>query len=199
MTAAPHAGRNARLNRIGHVERPMLPQKFIDASKRERCAVAVCEIVHERGVEGMKTEELVRRARIARNTFYEIFDGRAGCLDFARRRALEVVLAPIEAAVRREKSYSTRIRGAIDGLLEAAVAEPLRAELCLIHSTGGRRDEAEGGRQAVVDVLTEAFGADTVAELSAHAVVTAVSGKLLRGEVVAIAEMRAELVNLVDP
>src|SRR2546428_6728494 len=51
----------------------------VRASQRERLVRAMLETVAERGYEGTTVPDVVARARVSRNAFYEHFDDKTDC------------------------------------------------------------------------------------------------------------------------
>jgi AcrR family transcriptional regulator len=130
-----------------------LPQEFLDRHKRERVLAAITELAHERGAGELTTTQIVAWAKISRTTLYEIFDGKAGYLEFACEEARRHLVDPIEAAGEAPGPWVERIDGAVGGFLKAAAERPLLAELGLIHSAGMRSGSELPCHQAVVEAL----------------------------------------------
>src|SRR5256885_8680920 len=77
--------------------RHTLPPHVVRASQRERLVRAMLETVAERGYEGSTVPEVVARARVSRNAFYELFDDQTDCFiaacDDAAAELLDQLLA----------------------------------------------------------------------------------------------------------
>jgi AcrR family transcriptional regulator len=103
-----------------------LNPEFVADHQRRRLAVAVAELAHECGMAGVTVTSIVDRAHVSRKTFYEFFENRDACADYAAELAADYLFAA---------GYDA------EALLGAAAAEPNLAELALIHAPafGGER------------------------------------------------------------
>jgi AcrR family transcriptional regulator len=103
-----------------------LKPEYVADHQRRRLAVAVAELAHESGMAGLTVTSIVDRARVSRKTFYDFFENRDACADYAAELAVDHLLAAGED---------------FEGLLGAVAAEPDLAELALIHAPafGGER------------------------------------------------------------
>lgn len=115
-------------------QRPVLPREFIEASRRRTFARAVAEIVHESGVHAMTVTRICRAARSARTTFYDLFENVNDCLRYAVGEGFEHLFAPVREVGEQDDDWLLRVERAITGFYAAVAAEPLLAELLLVHS-----------------------------------------------------------------
>ena len=116
--------------------RPLLARRYVDAGKRERCAAAVAELAHEIGPERLTTTGIIKRARVGRHTFYELFSGVAASLEFACEWAGLRLSAPVRAAAQEPALWGERVERAIVALLDTVEEQECAAELYLIHRPG---------------------------------------------------------------
>lgn len=173
--------------------RPAVSKAFIDQHKRERVLRGVAEVVCEVGPERMTVALIVSRARVARGTFYELFDSR----DDAFRAAIELanhrLCLAIGATASGEGPWRERIGSVVSSLLTAAAKEPPLAELCL-----GLIDPT------LVDSLADVLrsGRDEVAgdgpsprteELIACGILAVLRERLRRGETDTFGDLAEEL------
>jgi AcrR family transcriptional regulator len=104
------------------------------AVQRMRIVVAVANTVCERGPEDTTVTDVVRRARVSRRTFYDLFDDRNDALlaafDDGVRRAEHRVVPAFEA----EHRWVDRVRAGLTALLGFFDEEPEVARLCVVHS-----------------------------------------------------------------
>jgi AcrR family transcriptional regulator len=73
------------------------------------------------------------QAGVAPESFYESFANENDCIEFACEHSRRHLFDPVKAAYEEPGPWLERLR-AIGAHLDAAVEEPLLAELCLIHS-----------------------------------------------------------------
>ncbi len=173
-----------------------MSQEFIDARKRERLARGVAEGAHEYGLPRVTTDTIVNRARIARNALYELFESRGACVEFACETATMRLTTPLAAVAAADGSRRERAERTVDALIDAVSAEPLMAELCLVHSPGSAAPGAHAFREAVIETTREALGGDRMAELAAGAIVTLVEMQLARGAAADLGDLREGLIGM---
>lgn len=116
--------------------RPLLQREFIEANRRRGLALAAAELAHEFGVHAVTVTLICRTAHSARNTFYEQFDNVNACLRHGVREGFERLFASLRETGGEQSNWLLEVEQAIAGLYGAAAAEPLLAEMLLIHSYG---------------------------------------------------------------
>jgi AcrR family transcriptional regulator len=114
--------------------RQELPREFIAQHQRARIITALAEETAEQGYRAVTVADIVRRAGIARNTFYENFSSKEECFlatqEFAMSAALERVM---EAAGLLEK-WPLRVRAGLAAFLGYVVEEPALARTCMVEA-----------------------------------------------------------------
>lgn len=116
--------------------RPLLQREFIDANRRRSFALAAAELAHEFGVHAVTVTLICRTAHSARNTFYEQFDNVNACLRHGVGEAFEHLFASLREVGGEQDEWLLDVEAAIAGLYGATAADPLLAEMLLIHSFG---------------------------------------------------------------
>ena len=102
-----------------------LSREEVEASQRTRLLQATFELGTERGFASLTLADIVRRAGVARSTFYDYFTDKQDCFlgafDYAADMVLERVLAigPPPAG-----DFASPVHAYIAGLLDLAVEEP---------------------------------------------------------------------------
>lgn len=185
----------------------MLPQEFIDQHKRERALRALAKVVSEVGPGELTVALVVSEGKMARSTFYDLFDS----ADDAFRAAIELggrkLTLAIDDAAGREGPWPRRIGNVISALVAAAAEEPDLARLSLVHGCSG--PAASGPFDpAVVTALAgvlrparQAYGgagpSPRTEELVAYGVLAVIAERLRRGEPTALdQELADELTEL---
>jgi AcrR family transcriptional regulator len=125
-------------------ERPRISSEFIEAHRRRRYVLATAEILHEFGRRGLTTTDVVRLAGGSRATFYQAFGGVEDCIAHGIDIAEAVLFAVVEETP-GDGDWARELAAATTGFYEAVAAEPLLAELFLIHAA---RSSTETGRVA---------------------------------------------------
>jgi len=197
--AAPNEGGNSRL----------ISRHVLEGYRRERIFLAVAELAHEAGSDTLTTTRIVKGGRMSRNTFYELFANKAECLDLACEFATDRLLAAIRGTRPETGEWRERLDRAVSALLEAVSAEPMIAELCLVHTSSISTRGAELGVDPVIETLAEVIedgGAEAggagrestrgLSEFVAATIVSIVVGRVRRGEAGELAQLQGELKEL---
>jgi AcrR family transcriptional regulator len=109
--------------------------------QRARVLEAITGVVAERGYATATVSDIVRRARVSRTTFYELYDGKESCFADACRHGfavLEARLIQAAGAATSEEGWRGEFRSAIRTYLTTLAEEPLfaRAFLVEVHAGG---------------------------------------------------------------
>jgi AcrR family transcriptional regulator len=131
-----------------------LSREEVAASQRTRLLRATVELGTERGFASLTLTDIVRRAGVARSTFYEYFADKQQCFleafDYAADRVLERVLAtgPPPAG-----EFASRVHAYIARLLELCLEEPglvrlVAADADALGPAAAERQRAIRGRLA---------------------------------------------------
>lgn len=185
--------------------RPLIPQEVVTDFKRRRCALALSELVCEKGMWGLTVSKLVKRARMARGTFYDLFGGLENATRYAAELGCGRLRAAVEEAAERPRPWADRVGAAIAALLETAEQDPALTELCLVHTRGwvigedGRTCEAEPA-EALAGLLGEG-GERTnsaMAELVAYGILSVIAERLRRKETDTFGALAGELTEIAE-
>jgi AcrR family transcriptional regulator len=133
--------------------RPAISREFLENHRRRRYVDATAELLHEFGRQGATVSNIVRLAGTARNSYYEVFGGTEDCIAYAIGVAVGELL-PTLAEQDGRGEWSAEVHAAISAFYAAVAAEPLLAEVFLIHAPASR---VEQGRATTL-AATEAFG-----------------------------------------
>jgi AcrR family transcriptional regulator len=187
----------------------MLSRDFLFDARRRRFTDAVGRACHEFGSGALTTTVICRLARASRATLYELFTGVDECIDLAVRDAHDRLFASM-AEDDPELPWLPRAAVALRSLFESIAADPLMAELYLVHSfampssargegpwrgaaelerllAGGRREARDQGREPPASA--EEFWAQSTLSLASNAV--------LRGQTDALPERARPLALLI--
>lgn len=186
--------------------RQKLPREISDRYKRERAVAAVSALVHEVGPGALTVTLLTKRAKMARNTFYELFDDRGDALSYAVRAGNAKLKRAIDEGATGSDDWLPVLRMTMDSLLEAVAADPRLAELCLVHGrvvesvaspfdpelvqtiAGVLRPGRRGGPAPGPGPRTE--------ELIAYGILSVIAERLRRGDVDSLRGLGGELSDL---
>ncbi|HSP04629.1 MAG TPA: TetR/AcrR family transcriptional regulator [Acidimicrobiales bacterium] len=185
--------------------RHQLSRQEVQDAQRIRLAVGMAEEMAESGYVGTPVAAVLKRARVSRQTFYELYDDKHACfLD-----ALDLVGAVLLADLRAETAPGDpldRARTAVDAYLDTIVRHRAFARLFLVevHAAG---EEAMARRAAlqdeVVDGLADLLGAvEPDAGFACRAYVAAIASlvtlPVVTGDEGALDALRAPLLGLLE-
>jgi len=131
----PRANAAARAQPGSPPVRPELPREFVAAHKRRRIMDAIAELTAERGYEGTKIADIVRRAGVARKTLYDNFEGKEEVFLAAFDAAVDEAMQRIEAECDQvEGGWEERIEAGLAAFLGYVAEEPALARMCMIEA-----------------------------------------------------------------
>ena len=110
-----------------------LPRQFIVKSQQERIVDATAAIVAERGLAALTIPEIVRRANVSNQTFYDIYpskrDAFLGAQKVGLHQALGVAVKAYEA---HSDDWPRAVGAGVRALVHYLVSEPAHAHLTLV-------------------------------------------------------------------
>ena len=114
--------------------RQQLSREFIAKHQQARIINALADEVAEKGYRAVTVADVVRRAGIARNTFYDNFSSKQDCFLATLDYALEEALRRIVDAATEVESWQMRVRAGVAAFLGYVASEPALARTCLVES-----------------------------------------------------------------
>jgi AcrR family transcriptional regulator len=114
--------------------REQLPREFIVRHQRIRILTALCHETAEKGYRNVTVADVVKRAGIARNTFYENFGSKEECFLAAQEYVMSAALERVVAAAGEWRQWPQRICAGLGAFLEYVVEEPALARACIVES-----------------------------------------------------------------
>jgi AcrR family transcriptional regulator len=114
--------------------RHRLPQEFIAQHQRARIISALAEATVEKGYRAVTIADIVRRAGIARNTFYENFSCKEDCFLSASAFAVNEALRRVFGAACEVQSWPARVDAGLSAFLRYVASEPALARTCIVET-----------------------------------------------------------------
>jgi AcrR family transcriptional regulator len=111
-----------------------LPREFITQHPRARVISALAEETVEKGYRAVTVSDIVRRARIARNTFYENFSSKEECFLAASEFAVKEALRRVVDAASKVDSWPARVNVGLAAFLHYVASEPALARTCIVEA-----------------------------------------------------------------
>jgi AcrR family transcriptional regulator len=188
-----------------------LSREQVTASQRVRLVRAMADVMAEKGYARTSVADILRRARVSRETFYELFDSKEDCFLSAFEQAyghiLDAIFSPL-AEIRREGDQEPQPLELFSRIfrdyIEALAADPAVARVFLIevYAAGRtaleRRIELQAGLADAVSGLlgVEADEDRFAVEALLAAVVQMVTARLALGDVEGLRALHAPVVAL---
>jgi AcrR family transcriptional regulator len=119
--------------------RHRLTREQVAASQRERMLQGITEVVVEKGYVHTSVADVLKRAHVSRETFYEHFADKQACFLTAFDEAAELMLTiAFDSVGTADEPALERMERALTGYLNALTADPARARTFLIeiHAAG---------------------------------------------------------------
>jgi AcrR family transcriptional regulator len=114
--------------------RHALPREFIAQHQRARIVAALAEETVEKGYRAVTVADIVRRAGIARNTFYENFSSKEDCFLDACDFAVNEALGRVVATAGKFPTWPEMIRAGLGAFLRYVASEPALARTCIVEA-----------------------------------------------------------------
>lgn len=114
--------------------REQLPREFIVQHQRARIIAALSAEIAEKGYRNVTVAAIVKRARIARGTFYESFGSKDECFLAAQEYAMATALERVVEAAGEVEGWPQRVRAGLTAFLEYVTEEPALASACMVEA-----------------------------------------------------------------
>jgi AcrR family transcriptional regulator len=111
-----------------------LAPAFVARYRRVRIIATLAELVAERGYRAVTVADIVKRAGIARNTFYANFNSKEDCFLAAQSYAMSTALEEVARAAETGENWPERVRAGLAAFLDYVVAEPALARTCMVEA-----------------------------------------------------------------
>lgn len=114
--------------------RGKLPRDEVAKAHRDRLLRAIVAAVAETGYANLRIADVVDRARVSRQSFYEQFSDKEACFLAAHERGIELILDRLAQSAQEIQNLDpgAQLRAGIKGYLSLAAAEPEFAHCMLI-------------------------------------------------------------------
>ncbi|MGH9917410.1 MAG: TetR/AcrR family transcriptional regulator [Nitrososphaerales archaeon] len=199
MTTAPRP--EGRLPRGRH----NLSPETVVGLQRQRMFRALAETVSEKGFVNTRVADILQRAGVSRETFYEQFASKHDCFAQGFEHAVDELFGAVMTSVPPGSSRVEQFDQAIGSYLEAIASQPELAYLCMVEvyaagpEMGRRRVEVQ--RQFVNGVQLMLGAKDKDSRFACEAFVGAISSmvtaRLAFGDVRGIRRLKAPFGALV--
>jgi AcrR family transcriptional regulator len=114
--------------------RQRLSREFIARHQRARIISALAEETMVRGYRAVTVADIVRRAGIARNTFYDNFSSKEDCFLATQDHAIEEALSRVVEAATEVEGWEARVAAGLGAFLKYVAEEPALARTCIVEA-----------------------------------------------------------------
>jgi AcrR family transcriptional regulator len=111
-----------------------LSREFIAQHQRARIIAALAEETAAQGYRAVTVADIVRRAGIARNTFYDNFSSKEDCFLATQDFAVEEALRRVVEAATKVDSWQARVDAGLAAFLHYVASEPALARTCIVEA-----------------------------------------------------------------
>lgn len=181
-----------------------LSRQEVASAQRSRMMLALAEAMAEKGYAATSVADVLARARVSRETFYQQFSSKLDCFLQTFDAAAELLLATIDVGGDRSGSRAERVERTLATYLESLADQPSFARLFLVESyaAGPAAIERRAAVQArLVDSLVALLDIEEERDrFAVQALVAAVGSMvtvpLVVGDVAAVRALRDPLLEL---
>ena len=114
--------------------REPLSREFITRHQRARIVNALARETSEKGYRQVTVSDIVKRAAIARNTFYENFRSKEDCFLATQEFAMSAALERVVTAAGEFDEWPLRVQAGLAAFLDFVAEEPDLARTCMVES-----------------------------------------------------------------
>ena len=114
--------------------RQPLSKEFIAQHQRARIIAALAEETVTQGYRAVTVADIVRRAGIARNTFYDNFSSKEDCFLAASEFGATEALRRVAAAAAEFDTWPARVNAGLAAFLHHVATEPALARTCIVEA-----------------------------------------------------------------
>ena len=114
--------------------RQRLSREFIARHQRARIVAALAEETMDKGYRAVTVADIVRRAGIARNTFYDNFSSKEDCFLATQEFGVEEALKRVVEAAAAAEGWDDQLAAGIGAFLKYVAEEPALARTCIVEA-----------------------------------------------------------------
>lgn len=114
--------------------RQPLSREFIAHHQRIRIINGLALEVSEKGYRAVTIADIVKRAGIARNTFYENFSSKEDCFRAAQQYAMSSALEDVVASAGEIDDWPRRVEAGLAAFLAYVAREPALSRACMVEA-----------------------------------------------------------------
>ncbi|MGH9274676.1 MAG: TetR/AcrR family transcriptional regulator [Acidimicrobiales bacterium] len=180
-----------------------LSRDEVEQDQRLRILVGMAEAMRVKGYIGTPVAEVIKRAGVSRETFYQLYSSKLECFLAAFDLVGDFLVGHLAMSLEGDGTPLERFERALTAYLETMASEPAYARLFLVevYAAGPEAmDRRAALQQRIVDALVDLFDArDAPQRFACRALVAAISsmvtGPLVAGDLDAIRALGPPIVD----
>lgn len=133
--------------------RPALSPEFIAAHKQRRIMDALAELCAEQGYEATKISDIVRRARVARKTLYDNFEGKEEVFLAAFDAARDEAMTRVEEGCAAAEDWRGGVEAGLGAFLGYVAEKPVLARMCMVEALSATPAATQRYERALSDFV----------------------------------------------
>lgn len=114
--------------------RSALPLEEVARVQRERLCQAMAEVMAEKGYVATSVEDVLKRAKVSRLSFYRLFESKLDCFMAALERSRGLISAWVMDSIGTDDDPLARYEQAVAAYLQGIELEWASARLCLVEA-----------------------------------------------------------------
>jgi AcrR family transcriptional regulator len=181
-----------------------LSRDEVTTSQRLRMLTAMADAMTELGYVNTPVAEIIKRAGVSRETFYQQFSSKQDCFVAALEVTIEHLTVALTPGLTSDGTAIDRFERALASYLETLETNPATARLFLIETYAAGPDVMRRRlelQRRFVDGIASIFDATTAqrrfsCEVMVAAIIALVTARFVEDRVAGLAELREPLVDL---
>jgi AcrR family transcriptional regulator len=135
-------------------ERQLLGREFIVRHQRRRIISALAAEISERDYGAVTVADVVKRAGVSRNTFYERFSDKESCFLEAQKFAISSALERIAEAAGESEKWPEQVAAGLVAFLRFVAEDPPLARTCMVDAVAAGPVGAECYQEALQPLVS---------------------------------------------
>lgn len=186
-----------------------LPRELVRVNQRQRILLAALDVFAERGYEAATIKDIIRKARVSRATFYEVFVGKEACMVALHEEILRWLSEQVTPAIAEAAEWSAQVRVGAGLTVDLLAADPRLAFVCAVEAPALPVARIRQQHEAIVERLcaglragrTESRTGKQLPEILetalVHGAIYMIGRAVVYGKSVDVEALRVELTNLI--
>jgi AcrR family transcriptional regulator len=187
--------------------RHALPREFVAQHQRARIIEALAEEIEDKDYRAVTVADIVSRAGVARNTFYDHFSSKEDCFLAASEYAVAEALRRVQEAAAEVEGWPAQVNAGLAAFLGYVAEQPALARTCIVEALAAGGAAAAERHELSIQAFVPFFRMgrelspdgdelpETLEETIVGGIFWIVHQRIVTGQVSGIEELLPELVE----